>query len=154
MITLILPWPVSANRYWATRVIQNKTTGKWMAMTYVTAEAKQFKEEVGWLAKSAGVRAPMPGRIAIEYTLFPHRPQDWARRMRKDPVGWEDTVMCIDLDNAQKVLLDSLKGICFDDDKWVRSIVARRGEPRERAGMEVRISQIAVDQPQTSLELV
>jgi crossover junction endodeoxyribonuclease RusA len=124
-ITLTLPWPVSANRYWRTRVVKN------IAMTYVSTEAKQYKSEVAWLAKKAGIRSPMHGRVSISYQLFPNRPQDYATRIRKFGDAWDDTVMCIDLDNAQKVMLDAMKGVVFDDDKWVRRITAERMKPDE-----------------------
>lgn len=138
MITLTLPYPISANRYW--RSFAHKSTGR--TITVVSPEAKSYKSEVGWLAKEAGIRAPLLGRINLEYTLHPKRPQDWERRQRKDPAGWEDSVQCMDLDNAQKVLLDALKCIVFADDKWVRRIVAERGEPREQACVVVRVSVI------------
>lgn len=154
MLILTLPYPISANRYWATRVITPKGTNRAQAMTYVTAEAKNFKTQVQIAALEAGVRKPMQGRVAIEYTLHPRRPQDWATRARKDPVGWEDTVMCIDLDNAQKVLLDALKGIVIEDDRWVRAITATRGEPLEQAALIVKVSQLQVVRPQAALELV
>lgn len=129
MITLTLPYPISANRYW--RSFPHKSTGR--TITVVSPEAKSYKSEVGWIAKQAGIRAPLLGRISLQYTLHPKRPLDWERRQRNDPSGWEDTVQCIDLDNAQKVLLDALKRIVFADDRWVREIHAYRGEPRERA---------------------
>lgn len=139
-ITLTLPWPVSANRYWRTRVVKN------IAMTYVSTEAKQYKNQVAWLAKHAGVRAPIQGRVAIAYQLFPNRPQDFATRIRKFGEAWDDTVMCIDLDNAQKVLLDALKGVAIEDDKWVREISARRMEPDEKgARLVVTITPIQSD---------
>lgn len=135
MITLILPYPVSANRYW--RTVVNRKTGH--AMTFVSEEAKAFKTEVAWKAKTCGVKSPLLGRIAISYTLHPKLPQDWARRQRKDPSGWTDTVQCMDLDNAQKVLLDAMKGVVFSDDKWVRRIVAQRGEPLGEACLVVSV---------------
>jgi crossover junction endodeoxyribonuclease RusA len=122
-----------------------------MAMTYVTPEAKQFKEQVGWVAKAAGVRTPLQGRIAIAYTLHPRLPQDWERRAKRDPMGWEDTVMCMDLDNANKVLLDSMKGVVFEDDKWVRTIFAQRGTPRAEACLVVHIKAIELVSPQKEL---
>lgn len=152
MIELTLPYPISANRYWKTRVMT--VGGHMQACTYVSKEAKEFKEHVGWLARAAGVRAPLLGRVAIAYTLHPHRPQDYLRRMKRDPAGWEDTVQCIDLDNAQKVLLDALKGIVMEDDKWVRSITATRGEPVEGGRLVVRISPAAAPVvAQAALEL-
>lgn len=143
MISLTLPYPPSANRYWESRVIKAKATGRMMSMTYVSKEAKDFKEHVSWLARAAGVRAPITGRVAITYTLHPHRPLDYLRRMKRDPAHWEDTVQCIDLDNAQKVLLDALKGVVIDDDKWVRSIFAVRGEPIEGGRLIVTVSPVA-----------
>lgn len=147
MITLVLPYPISANRYWATRVV--KMAGKPRAMTYVTPEAKAFKDQVGWLAKAAGVRAPITGRVAISYTLHPHCPQDSHHRMKRDPLNWDDTVQCIDLDNAQKVLLDALKGVVMEDDKWVRRITAERGMPVEGGKLVVTIEAIsALEEPE------
>lgn len=152
MIELTLPYPISANRYWKTRVI--KVAGHMQASTYVSKEAKDFKEHVGWLARAAGVRAPLIGRVAISYTLHPHRPLDYLKRMKRDPAGWEDTVQCIDLDNAQKVLLDALKGVVMEDDRWVRSITAERGEPVDGGKLVVRISPaVPVPLAQTALEL-
>lgn len=150
-VVLKLPYPVSSNRYWKTRVIKLKGSSAPTAMTYVSAEAKQFKDAVGWLAKAAGVRAPMVGRVAIDYTLHPKRPQDWSTRARKDPAGWEDTVMCMDLDNAQKVLIDALKDIVIQDDKWVRQITARRGEPLAEACLIVTVSLVSAHEVQGSL---
>lgn len=147
MITVVLPYPVSANRYWRTRVVKN------IAMTYVSSEAKAYKEQVGWLLRAAGVREPLQGRIAIAYTLYPNRPQDYRTRQRKLGDAWQDTVQCIDLDNAQKVLLDALKGIAFEDDAWVRRITAERAEPDGEARLVVTISQIATPQPQVGLDL-
>lgn len=149
-ILLTLPYPISANRYWASRVVRPRG-GKEFVSTYVTPEAKAYKTEVGWLAKAAGVRGPIAGRVAIAYTLYPNLPQDWQRRMRKDGTAWDDSVMCIDLDNAQKVLLDALKGVVIEDDKWVRRITAERAEPDGDARIVVSIMPLAVEAPQAAL---
>lgn len=152
-LTLVLPYPISANRYWASRMVKPKA-GPAFVSTYVTAEAKAFKEQVGWACRAAGVREPITGRVAIAYTLYPHRPQDWQARQRKHGAAWDDTVQCIDLDNAQKVLLDSLKGIAFEDDAWVRRITAERAEPDGNAArVVVTITPIVLEQPQAALEL-
>ena len=151
MITLILPYPISANRYWASRIITPKG-GKSMALTYVTSEAKAFKEQVGWLAKAAGVRSPISARVSIDVKLYPHRPQDFAARMRKLGASWDDTVQCLDLDNCHKVLLDAIKGIVIDDDKWVRRITSERMEPDEHmARVVLTITPLAIVTPQASL---
>jgi len=139
---LTLPYPISANRYWATRVIPKKP--KPLAITYVTEDAKAYKRTVGTLAKAAGISVPTTGRVALHVQLFPHRPQDWAKRARKDPHTWDDTVQCIDLGNCEKVLSDALNGIAWVDDKQIRRIVQDRMEPDEKgARLEVTIEFLA-----------
>lgn len=125
MIQLTLPYPISANRYWRPVRIGAHIT------IVPTKEAKAYKEEVAALAKAAGCRAPLAARVAIGVQLYPHRPLDFVKRMCVHGASWDDTVQCIDLDNANKVLLDSLKGVAIEDDKWVRRIVAERMEPDE-----------------------
>lgn len=138
MIELTLPYPLSANRYWVAISIPGRT------MMAPSKEAKAYKEQVGWLVKKAGIKAPITGRVAIEIQLYPQRPQDWARRARKDPLTWDDDVRCLDLDNANKVLFDALKGLAIEDDKWVRRIVAERMEPDGEARVVVRITPLAM----------
>ena len=149
-VVLTLPYPLSANRYWASRVA--KINGVLMPLTYVTADAKAYKQEVAWLAKAAGVRKPMLGRVGVDIQLYPMRPADWAKRAAKDPAGWDDTVRCIDLDNARKVLYDALKGVVFEDDKWVRQDSAERMEPDGEARVVVTVRRISpATLPQASL---
>lgn len=146
MITLTLPYPISANRYWRTSV-----RGTFVS-TYVSTEAKDYKEKVGWLCKAAGIRAPLAGRVAIEVQLYPNRPQDFKTRMRKHGAAWDDTVQCLDIDNANKVLLDALKDVAIEDDKWVRRLSSERMEPDEHgARVVVRIEQLAVPVVQADL---
>lgn len=146
-ITLTLPYPISANRYWRTFMPK----GFKAPVTVPSKEAKEYKAEVAAIARCAGIRKPITGRVAVSYTLYPQRPQDFARRMRLDPMGWDDTVQCIDLDNAQKVLFDSLKGVVMDDDKWVRKITAERAEPDGEARLVVTIRPIVTESPQAGL---
>lgn len=150
-IILVLPYPVSANRYWATRVVVPKG-GRPMAMTYVTPEAKQYQAEVLAAARAAGVSAPILGRVRIDIRLYPHRPLDWQARQKKHGDAWSDTVQCLDLDNAGKVLLDSLKNVAMEDDKWVRKIDSERMEPDHLgARVVVRVVALEVEQPQLVL---
>jgi len=144
MIHLTLPYPPSANRYWRTRVIPGTTR----VQTYPSADAKDFKEQVGWLCKAAGIREPIAGRVALTIRLYPSRPQDWKTRVRKFGQAWDDGVLCMDLDNANKVLLDALKDIAFGDDKWVRRLHCDRMEPDEKgARVEMTIEALAVSAP-------
>jgi crossover junction endodeoxyribonuclease RusA len=138
MIILTLPYPISANRYWATRVVTSKETRRPMAITYVTNEARAYREQCAWSA-SRVIKQPFAGRVAVELDLYPHRPQDWQRRVRKDPLNWDDTVQCIDLGNAEKVLSDALQGIVFTDDKWIWRLTKQRMEPDGEGRVVLRI---------------
>jgi crossover junction endodeoxyribonuclease RusA len=150
-ITLTLPYPISANRYWATRTVPAKGARKAMALTYVTPEAKAYKATVEAICMAAGIRRPLLGRVQIDVQLYPHRPQDWQVRMRKLGATWDDGVQCLDLDNGNKVLLDALKGVAIDDDKWVRRLTAERMEPDGEARVVVTVTALAVEEPQAAL---
>jgi crossover junction endodeoxyribonuclease RusA len=113
-----------------------------MAITYVTNEAETYKRECGWLARRAGVTT-LTGRVSLTIDLYPNRPQDWAKRARKDPDTWADSVQCIDLGNCEKVLSDALNGIAWNDDKQLHDIRLRRMEPDDKgARVEVTITPI------------
>lgn len=138
MITLTLPYPPSANRYWRHGTIKGR------AAIFLSKEAKDYKAVVATLAKVAGIRQPHAGRTALAIRLYPNRPQDWARRARRDPATWDDTVQCIDLGNCEKVLSDALNGVAWVDDKKHRRILLERMEPDEKgARVEVEIEFLA-----------
>ena len=135
-VTLVLPYPVSANRYW--RTYQPK--GHRVPVTVVSREAKKYKLTVQKMALEAGIGSPVEGRIAVSYTLYPRRPKDWFKRMTRDPLHWDDSVQGIDLDNAQKVMFDAMKGVVFVDDDMIFRINGQRAEPDEMGPrVEVRI---------------
>ena len=119
---LVLPYPVSANRYWRT-VVAHRRDGpkKPRALTFVSEEAKAFKQECGWRARAAGYK-PASGLVELRMVLVP-----------KNRV-------CMDLDNALKVTIDALKGIVYADDAQVFKIVAERRDPDPTgARLEVEI---------------
>lgn len=147
-ITLTLPYPPSANRYWRTAVVCGR------AQTYPSADAKAYKVEVYGRALEAGIRKPIAGRISLHVQLYPQRPQDWAKRARRDPLTWDDDVRCIDLGNCEKVLSDALNGVAWADDKQHRRIVLDRMEPDGEARVVVTITPIArAVSPQADLAL-
>jgi crossover junction endodeoxyribonuclease RusA len=146
VITLILPYPVSANAYWRPVHI-----GKHITIV-PTKEAKEYRAMVAAIAAGVGIVRPITGRVALAIDLYPHRPLDFLARQRKLGAAWDDSVQCIDLDNANKVLLDSLKGVAFEDDSWVRMLQSRRMEPdAEGKRVVIRIAQIQVEEPQRAL---
>lgn len=125
---LILPYPVSANRYWRTVVSQRRDGPKKpRALTFVSEEAKAYREEVGWRARAAGCRTPTQGLVELRIALVP-----------KNRV-------CMDLDNALKVTIDALKGIVYGDDAQVFKITAERRDPDPAgARLEVEILPLAL----------
>ncbi|GJH31425.1 RusA family crossover junction endodeoxyribonuclease [Paraburkholderia hospita] len=133
MLTVTLPYPISANRYWKSFPLNGRT------MTAPSSEAKAYKREVGWILRAAGVVDPIEGRVHVHIDLYPKRPQDWQTRMRKLGANWDDNVQCLDVDNARKVLYDALKGIAIVDDKWIWSDSARRCVPDGEARVVLTI---------------
>lgn len=143
-LRLVLPYPVSANRYWRQCVIRNR------AMIYPSKDAKVFKAECAALAAKAGVR-PILGPVEYELALYPNLPQDWAKRAKADPVWWDMTVQCMDLDNARKVLLDALNGICWTDDSRIRRDSAEIRVPEGPARCEIVVRPYRRAHPQVQL---
>lgn len=147
LITLTLPYPISANRYWLSFYapkLKRVCVGP-------TKEANAYKAEVGWRAKAAGIRQPLAGPIEVTLTLFPHLPKDWSKRAKDDPLWWDLSVMCLDLDNAQKVLWDALKGLAFTDDKMIRKAHAEIAVPDGAARVLVTIKPYERAHPQEGL---
>jgi len=131
VIYLRLPYPVSANVYWSSRVVKPKGKPA-RAMTYVTPEAEAYREKVAKIARAAGLAAPMACRVEMWIRLYPARPQDWARRTRLNPAAWDDDVRSMDLGNCEKVLADALQGIVYVDDKQIWREHKERMEPDEK----------------------
>jgi crossover junction endodeoxyribonuclease RusA len=147
MIVITLPYPISANRYWTQFTIRGRQ------MQAPSKEAKVFKREVAERALEQGLRKPIAGRVALTLRLYPQRPQDAARRIARNPMNWDDDVRCLDLDNSQKVAIDALKGIVFEDDKWVWRILAERMEPDGEARLVVAVEPIMRVSPQAALPI-
>lgn len=171
-VTVTLPYPPSANRYWRTRVVFPKMEkmadtykdGGVKALlellqketfvnTYPSSDAKTFKESVAWLLKSAGVRSVINARrFRVDIVLWPHRPLDWKTRARKDPLYWADTVMRLDLDNTRKAVNDSLNEVAIPDDKaiWEDSGTVMEPDGRD-ACVVVTITPLVKVDPQGAL---
>ena len=135
MIELTLPYPISANRYWRTYLPR----GCAAPVTTVSPEARAYQDRVRRAAREAGVHCPFPGRVAVSYVLYPKRPLDWKKRQRMNPSGWDDSVQCMDLDNAQKVLFDAMEGIVYENDNLIRRIEGERAVPDGEARVLVTV---------------
>ena len=149
--TLVLPYPISANRYWASRTIMPRGAASLhvhlrdAGSPRLQGEGRGDREGHG---HPQAHRRPCAGRSAP----IPHRPQDWQARQRKFGAAWDDSVQCLDLDNARKVAYDALKGLVMEDDVWVRSETGDRMEPdAEGARLEVTVSALSTESPQSAL---
>lgn len=142
---LTLPYPLSVNRYW-----MPVNRGRHLAIL-PTAEGRKYRADAAWTCKALGMGL-IKGRVKVELWLYPARPKDWKTRHRKHGAAWDDTVQCIDLDNANKVVLDALKGIVIEDDKWVREMQSYRMEPDDHgARVMVRVTPLDVESKQEVL---
>ncbi|HEZ3118789.1 TPA: RusA family crossover junction endodeoxyribonuclease [Neisseria meningitidis] len=121
VMRLILPYPVSANRYW--RIWRNRAVR--------SAQAAAYKKTVRRIAQEAGAM-PSEGSVAVRLRLIPKANKDGSANK---------TV--IDLDNALKVALDALQGIAYHNDRQVRRIGAEYAdEPVAGGGLAVEIEEL------------
>lgn len=86
-----LPFPPSANVYW-------RTTRR--GITYVSADAKKFKEAAGWALRAQGVVCIEDDPVSLKLDVYFPRAAG-------------------DLSNRIKVLEDALNGIAYTDDAQV-----------------------------------
>lgn len=118
-MTITLPYPPSANRYW--RVFQG--------IARKSKEASAYQFTAAAMARSQGMLPIVDGEVRV--TIDVYRP---AKRG--------------DVDNSVKILVDALKGIAFTDDKQVKRIEIERHDtdrhhPRAVVTVEAIESQTA-----------
>lgn len=130
-VRLVLPYPVSANRYWATMTMRNGA-----AITYVTKEAKNYKRRAGLIALADGVLVSSRP-VDLSFTLHPPAVTErFDKQMRKVEVKCGTRM---DLDNALKVAIDSLNGVVYEDDDQVHRIRIEYGERKGHGELVVEI---------------
>jgi crossover junction endodeoxyribonuclease RusA len=111
-VKLVLPFPPSTNRYWR----------NWRGRQVVSAEAREYKEAVGWIVRKA-MREPLTGDVAV--TVEVYRP----RKSR-------------DLDNCLKIVFDALNGIAYNDDNQITEIYAFRYDDKANPRVNLTIAAI------------
>lgn len=128
-ISLILPYPPSANNYWRSIISKGRV------LVLVSSEAKHYKRAIAIIAK-AKCKAPLSGPLVL--TLHLYRPQKSG-----------------DLSNRIKVLEDALQGICYENDSQIVSILAYRHDDKDnpRAELEITRGSCGVDDSQQTLTL-
>lgn len=118
MNRLVLPHPVSANRYWR----------HFRGMTVRSREAIAYRAEVQAQAVGAGIGQPLTGHVHVEMAYHPRRPKKYTPGQ---------PVRSLDLDNTLKVLIDALNGIAWLDDKQITHLSIGRAEPVPDGAMVV-----------------
>lgn len=114
--TLTLPVPPSANEYWKLKTIRSKK-GRLIPTLVTSEKAAVYKAEVGWALKGTGI-TKITGSVALILSVF--RP---AKRG--------------DLDNYQKVLLDSLEGYLYSNDRQIVELHAYRYDDKDNPRVEI-----------------
>jgi crossover junction endodeoxyribonuclease RusA len=121
MIRLILPPPVSSNRYW--RIFRGRVV--------VSAEAKTYRAEVAMKARAKGIMTPLEGPVSVHVALCPEMTaKGLASKTR------------LDLDNCIKVALDALQGVAFANDKQVVKLIAEIGPAQIGGALMVEIEEV------------
>ena len=87
----------------------------------MTAEGKAIKEAYQWEAKSQWRGEPLKDEVAVTVQFF------FATKRKRD------------LDNMNKLILDALTGIAYDDDSQICDLRLVRGYDKERPRIELRI---------------
>ncbi|MEN6540870.1 MAG: RusA family crossover junction endodeoxyribonuclease [Mizugakiibacter sp.] len=114
----MLPYPVSANRYW-------RITPRGLKPS---PEATKYKARVGMLWLQSGAAHRIEGKVDVTINLHPRRNKDGSASETR-----------LDLDNAIKVTLDALNGLAWGDDKQVFRINAEIGLPVDGGALAVRV---------------
>ena len=121
-MTINLPFPPSVNMIWRTMV-----RGK-RAITYMSADGKEYRNDVRVRVLESGIRSTLTGRLTVEILIHPPD-----RRKR-------------DIDNSLKALLDSMQhaGV-YKDDSQIDWLLVRRGDLRSNGCVEVTIKEYPAD---------
>lgn len=109
-MTITLPLPPSANRYW------RYTRGR----VLVSREARAYRARCQTAALAQRVQM-LDGDVEVSGTVY------FENRRR-------------DLDGAIKVLFDALEGIAYRNDRQVASIALERAIDRDRPRVEIRVT--------------
>lgn len=118
MPQLILPYPISTNRYWRS----------FRGMTVKSTEAREYKAAVQVIAAYEGVCDPLQCGVKLDMSYHPKRPQKYQPGQ---------AVRSMDLDNVMKVAIDCLNGIAYADDKQITHLSIRKGEPIPDGGLVI-----------------
>lgn len=122
-ITLTLPEPPSANRYW--RVYRGRAVKSSDARDYSVLVFAAFRAQTTIAQRNA---LPLRGDVSVALR--------WHRGARRG-----------DLDNRIKVCLDAVRGLLFVDDSQVVSLSAERHESPRAGRLEIEVQRSGTYDP-------
>ena len=118
-MTVLLPYPPSANRY-----IRRTARG-----CYRTAEADRYRATALALAISNGANC-LHGPVVVIATLLPKMTKKGAASKTR-----------IDIDNGVKVACDALQGVCYADDSQIVRLTIQIGDAVSGGGLRISVSE-------------
>ena len=121
MIRLILPYPVSANRYW--RIARNRV--------YHSKEALAYRRDVALIAARGGYAKPLQGNVVVRLALCPEMTAKGVASKTR-----------LDLDNCMKVALDALQDVAFVNDKQIVELSAKIGPAQIGGALMVEVEEV------------
>ena len=89
---------------------------------YMTPKGKALKESYQWDAKTQFKGDPIYGPVELDIKLY------FGDKRKRD------------IDNYNKILLDSMSGIVFDDDKQIQKIIIEKGFDKKKPRTEIEIN--------------
>lgn len=92
---------------------------------FMTAEGKALKAAYQWEAKSQWKGKPLAGDIELSITLY------------------FGTKRKADLDNFNKLSLDALTGIAYEDDSQIAALTLKRAYDKQKPRIEVTVAPCA-----------
>lgn len=118
----VLPYPPSANRYWRHAAVFSKNAGKWIATTYLSEEAKTYKETIRLFCAQHKIEPLLKDVVLTAYVYRPQRSGD--------------------LGNRLKVVEDALENIAYLNDSQIAESHHFRREDAARPRVEVFLEEV------------
>ena len=91
---------------------------------YMTAEGKGIKKDYCYQAKSQWRKKPIEGDIAVYIDIY------FGDKRKRD------------IDNYNKLLLDSLTGVLWVDDVQIQEMMITKGYDKKNPRIELKLSQL------------
>ncbi len=91
---------------------------------YLSAKGKALKEDYQWQAKSQWKGKSLEGEIMLEIKLF------FKSKIHHD------------IDNYGKLLLDSMSGIVYEDDKQIGQMIVTKFHDKDNPRIEITVNHL------------